>query len=399
MFAFDSSKLYDDSVTLKIDIDKDFVSQIKKVLVNKSIRKLKIVIPENIGAHISFEIINSAINYENPNVSYEYQVPYLPEEIGGLVNLESLDISYLGLTTLPNNLGKLKKLKNLNISGNQLKLETELEKIKPLNQLMELKAYGCSVSQDLVNELTSLNGNFKLHYTQDHFTHESKFSSSTDFYHPRKRDSVVFKLLSNIYKYYPIGRPYSNQRYPGYIKLKTIIDEKISELYSSDKTNFWFDLLTEMKEKNGENQVMDLSSSQFPSYELMIPFESTTDNGIEYKLFVHLVISLLTDHYTIFFKSKISFTKYKFLNRPVNKKILFGEKNADDQQKETLKALVNVVKAHFPGYQFVNHFILFKTPISGGLPHGEDVESLRPEYPMFRFLFGLDDIIDSEIVE
>ncbi|EMM78569.1 leucine rich repeat protein [Leptospira santarosai str. 2000030832] len=59
------------------------------------------------------------------------QLTTLPEEIGNLQNLQTLNLNNNQLTTLPKEIGKLQKLKWLDLSGNPSLIDQE-EKIRKL---------------------------------------------------------------------------------------------------------------------------------------------------------------------------------------------------------------------------------------------------------------------------
>lgn len=76
---------------------------------NISYNQLTGALPSQIGKLKNLKTLNASSN----------QMTGVPAEVGQLSNLEILDLSNNQLTGLPNELANLKKLKTLNLSGNQ----------------------------------------------------------------------------------------------------------------------------------------------------------------------------------------------------------------------------------------------------------------------------------------
>ncbi len=98
------------------------------------------VIPEEIGDLIYLESVR--LSYNN--------LTTLPESFGNLVNLKSLELEHNQLTSLPESFGNLSNLEELSIQHNKLK--TLPESFGNLHKLKELKIF--------YNELESLSDNF-----------------------------------------------------------------------------------------------------------------------------------------------------------------------------------------------------------------------------------------------
>ena len=78
----------------------------------------------------------------------------LPDNVGNLVNVETINMSKNNLETVPASIGKLQKLKKLNFSGNPIKtLPIELGNCKSLKSL-NLK--GCGTPQEEVDKITKM---------------------------------------------------------------------------------------------------------------------------------------------------------------------------------------------------------------------------------------------------
>lgn len=86
---------------------------------NVSFNNLTDALPSQIGKLKKLKVLNVSNN----------QMTGVPAEVGQLTNLEVLDLSNNQLTGLPNELANLKNLKTLNLSGNQYS-EQDLQGIR-----------------------------------------------------------------------------------------------------------------------------------------------------------------------------------------------------------------------------------------------------------------------------
>lgn len=202
--------------------------------------------------------------------------------------------------------------------------------------------------------------------------------------------SIKIELLKVIYQYYPIGRPYENELYAGYHKLRSIIEDKINLLTKGGQIASWVSVVSDTEKKLECKAVLDMSSYQFPNLVLILVHPESENSGILQKNNTCLVISLLTDYYTIYHQSIFLFKEYLSLEGSVAKTLLYGAKNSNDDEKNIIDNLQIIMSRHYPNHKFVEHDLLFNVKISGGLPHGEDSDTMKSEYPLYNFLFGLD---------
>ena len=84
-------------------------------------------------------------------------INYLPEAIGELTNLLSIELLCHGLSTLPEGIGKLTKLKELEIDDVHLtKLPESIGRLKSLTKLMIMHAFELKELPHSIGELSSL---------------------------------------------------------------------------------------------------------------------------------------------------------------------------------------------------------------------------------------------------
>jgi Leucine-rich repeat (LRR) protein len=97
----------------------------------------------------------------------------LPESMGALVRLRELDVSFLGLTTFPPQLARLRKLENLNLRSNKLR---DLLGVGELTGLVCLDI-SYNYLKELPDELTKLR---RLRELRMSCAHDSKFRRIRD---------------------------------------------------------------------------------------------------------------------------------------------------------------------------------------------------------------------------
>lgn len=386
-------------VTILLNANEDYAAQLKEFFIeNDTIEHLSIVIPDNSGGYDIYGKVDHQTDYSNPIIHYKPKISTLPEELCKLVHLKTLNISNLGLKSLPECLTNFDNLELLNISRNELNLKNELIKISRLKSLQTLKLYGCALSTEVIKELKKLKLKNGFFYTLEDAEKESK-ADFVKYRNPDDRDSIIFNLLKEVHKFYPIGRPYSNDQYPGYSELEAITSNKINKLINNEKIEIWDSFIKDFSLQVRGNKVINLVSKQFPSYELMLHISDTSTEQIRTRKSMTIVLSLLTHHYSVYFESLLFLHDYKVRGRPLSQLIIYGEENATLEEKEIQKRTKALMVHHFPSYEFVNHSILFQTKVSGGLPYGENKDDIKQEYPIYNFLFGLSDGMKKEIIE
>jgi hypothetical protein len=129
------------------------------------LRSLTITVTENKGW-----VVFSSIQGTDQGIKYSTRIKLgnLPEELTLARNLESLDVSDLGLDQLPQNFAGFSKLKVLDISFNRISISKELKNIVSIDSLEVLKIYGCNFSAADLKEMSRHRPKLKIFYTQEH---------------------------------------------------------------------------------------------------------------------------------------------------------------------------------------------------------------------------------------
>lgn len=166
-----------DSLVVELKDPKVFRQQLEDAFQQTSLTSLTINLQENRGWVVFAQFPDRSDIENNPSYSLKHKVEKLPETLGGLNHLEKLEISFLGLNTLPQSIVRLVALEELDISYNQLDFSLEAEKIKQLSKLRLLKAYGCGVTEEQVEFLKKANPRLKILYTRQHHFEEFNLSS------------------------------------------------------------------------------------------------------------------------------------------------------------------------------------------------------------------------------
>ena len=108
---------------------------------------------------------------------------------------------------------------------------------------------------------------------------------------------------------------------------------------------------------------------------------------LNYKLSVR--ISLLTNHYTVFFEELIFHKNLRAgSNQAVSMSFTVSSSIGHIANAENMvQTLKTIVESNFPDYKFVNHRLLFCRKIEGGYPHGADRNPFKKEFSLYNFLF------------
>ncbi|MEJ1241645.1 hypothetical protein WBG78_26090 [Chryseolinea sp. T2] len=196
-------------------------------------------------------------------------------------------------------------------------------------------------------------------------------------------DDIILQLSKKVYEYYPIGLPSLNEQHPGYESLRLIIEKKINSLIAKQETE-WTRLASRVQAQTGYT-VYDQAYEQFPNIVLRIDLGEESMRRFTVRRNVYLVVSLLTDHFTIYCDEEVLLrqgSEHRIVARVLSKRY------APQESFNLIKDLESTMGDMFPGHQHVSHDLLFGVKMNGGVPHGEDQESMRRSFPLYNFLFG-----------
>ncbi|MEM9340169.1 MAG: hypothetical protein AAGA66_15650 [Bacteroidota bacterium] len=327
---------------------------------------------------------------------YDFFLDTLPVNGADLKELVYLDISSLGLNALPN-FSDFPKLESLDISFNPVNIKDEIQNISSLKSLKVLNIQGCDFDENDVSSLNEKkNGLTILHlFNQNprHFFHQKPFIASPV-------EKLKLALLTDIHRYYPVGLPFLNKQSSQYQAYKTVLDSSAFSLQNESKEDKWYQLLNELKTRLKKEEVRNHSSIAFPSRSLHVPLGEEKNAAITERKSLKLEVSLLTNRYTIYFESLITFKNYEeFGKKPVRTTFIHGEKNASNRELELVKEFKRMVPEFYTGYQFVNHKLAMETKIEGAIPYESEIETWPSESLVFTLLFGPKQLVNSKILE
>ncbi len=187
---------------------------------------------------------------------------------------------------------------------------------------------------------------------------------------------VKISFLKKIHQYYPIGMPELEDKYPGILEIRNLVNQKILEL--EQENSVWNILVAELKASLVNYRVINYVHF-FPSYCILIEIEPYCYDK-ETSSEICVIVSLLTKHYTIFkqdihvdghVKTVVSFESIKY------------------DHSEILKSVESGIKSHYFDYEFVSHALLFNTKVYGGYPyHGNDCKTIDKPSSVFDYLFS-----------
>ncbi|MEQ9405476.1 MAG: hypothetical protein RIM99_17935 [Cyclobacteriaceae bacterium] len=363
---------------------------------SEQLRKLTIIISDNYGWH-TFITKDGKIDPDYSRISLKRPMASLPEEIGKFKNLEYLDISNLGLERLDEIKG-LSKLKSLNVGFNSLNIEGETELLTAFSELERLILIGCEVPAGVVERLRTSRKELRILYEIEEIYSPFYKTLMEEKKKHIKPNETLTNLLKEIGRYYPLGMPALNETFEGYQKIKDIVVNRTEEV-NQGKHGPWKILADKVKARLNTEEVHAIYGSQLPLDQLIIDLDDDIVDQIRKRRTIFISRSLLCQYYTIYFRTDFFFEEYKLLGRPVYKLIIYGEETGNDSEKDIMMSLKQLVQEDFPDYTFVRHGLLFKQKISGGLPYGESFEYIKPEYPIYSFLFGNSPASETTILD
>lgn len=161
----------DSTIIFDVGDTSTYKNRLRLLLECKELKDLTIRIMANKGWVVfpAIQGVDQGFRY-----STKIKLGFLPEEICNAKELESLDVSDLGLSKLPQNLSNLSSLELLDISFNRIEIADELTKIFSLENLKVLKIYGCNFTEAVLTEIKTQRPNLRILFSQEHLIEDAK---------------------------------------------------------------------------------------------------------------------------------------------------------------------------------------------------------------------------------
>lgn len=321
--------------------------------------------------------LSSGITSFTSLYDYDTHLYSLPSEVSLLKELKYLDISSLGIKKLPL-FSELKQIERLDISFNPINIRDEIHNISQLSTLEVLDIRGCDFTLEDVEFLKEKTEALIIHGFEQ---------IETDYFYLKKPVASVFQhtqemLLKDIYNYYPIGIPSLNTLSSHY--------DKYQEAIKTKENLRWTQLSDKLKE---QHKIIEKTQINAPSKHFSISLSDTAEK----RKLLHIVFSVLSNHYTIYFETEYDFDEYA---SSVKKHIIYGEVNASIQERKMMTGLKQTILDFYPKYNFVDHYLLSSSKVIGGIPYGFDTTD-SSSFSIYALLFGDDFYLlnDEDILE
>ncbi|MGB3466593.1 MAG: hypothetical protein WBA74_15035 [Cyclobacteriaceae bacterium] len=366
----------------------DLSEKLNRTTDKNKITRLLILVEENIRDWHVIPSLNGKYQYDNQSHNNEIEIVELPKSIEEFTNLEYLDVSSLGLSGLGTSIPLLKRLRVLNISYNDIFLENEIDNLSNLSKLETIIAFGCDVTEYSVTLLKDRARPVQVLYKISDYLHDSNhyFDWRNKYVTTNKRSKVIKDFLTRIHHFYPIGYPFLQKHYDGYQELKAILKKNAIERQNDYDQNDWKITLNKIRSDYSDLEIHDFTADGSLSEIISVMYEDKTDFGVNKIKYLFIYKSLLTKHFTIFFKTYIIVNEFK---KPVNNEIISGINNASPDEVELFNNLLIIIQETYHDFNFVSHDLLMETMIEGGVPYGDEISSRRSKYSIFSYLFGL----------
>ncbi len=204
------------------------------------------------------------------------------------------------------------------------------------------------------------------------------------------------ELLKYCYHYYPIGHYQIAHVWDGLQELKKIVENKIND-ECNDTQSVSNRLCAALKNKLEDTSLENRNYYSCPSYTIVINLGNEISDDIRHISFLQADISLLCNHFTIFYVDEYRFenTGSKdlapiFSIYSLNAKI---NKVGDD----LFKLVASEINSFIPDKKYAHHKILFDNKIIGSVPFGEEwspnpADNVYSLYDLLFFYTGKTDI-------
>ncbi|MEL6557216.1 MAG: hypothetical protein AAFQ94_03475 [Bacteroidota bacterium] len=379
----------------------DLKSQLENVQHKEAVKKLSVILQRSRDHWYVMPIIGGKYDYEHPTFTIQDPISELPAVIWEFKNVEFLDVSTLGLKTLSDSMLNMTELQTLNIAENYLNIEENVSLLLELPALKTLVAFSCPVSQIAITYLKDAEENIDFLYTNsDYATYaEEYFGWKSDYIEADFKESLSLELLQVIQHYYPVGMSSYNGIYPGFKKLSTLLEDAANERINNYKSTKAAQLVERLRIEHSALAIRDLTNTGRPATQIQVSTETKTGNGVTERITLDIAISTISNYFTVYFLSFVTFDNYTEYLGPIRHYMYRGEKNASMTEKSLMNDVITSIKAVYTDYQFVNHHLLMKTEIEGGMPRTEGGEIFGRKFPISSFLFGITPLRGSKVIK
>ncbi len=177
-------------------------------------------------------------------------------------------------------------------------------------------------------------------------------------------------LVQDIYAHYTTQQSYDDEP-KAYEGIQKVIDIKIKQFTSNSLPVNCSALLRSLQDIFKDYLVNYQLYSNFPSYSIFIELRNELKNEIKTLTWLNVRISLLTNHYTIYFEERNHFSGFKILggnDMPVLFRILSSRNLNVDNNNRYIVEIQKLMSNLFPEHIFVNHDLLLNYKISDRIP-------------------------------
>lgn len=200
--------------------------------------------------------------------------------------------------------------------------------------------------------------------------------------------NLINELLNKVFHFYPIGIDHFKKNYKGFLEIKSIVEKKLESEINNENAQCNL-LLNDIEIIFSDTSVLNHFHYQFPNLEIEIVMDSFQENFTKHRCHLVLIISLLTNHYTLFFEDTFLFSSLINYSSEFDPpfKIIQSFYRHKYFEKISFSAINLSITKFFPNHKYVHHYPLKNIEIEGGCPFGEDYTN-GDKYTLFDFLFS-----------
>jgi hypothetical protein len=176
-----------------------------------------------------------------------------------------------------------------------------------------------------------------------------------------------------------------NQEFEGYKMIGQIVEEKRNQVLKNKLPLSIVGLIGKLNNYFKSFEVLDECYLPFPAYSISVHFTDNVYGHIKVSSYIRVKISLLTNHFTVFYEDVNYFENFSKVT-PMVFRIFSSLNKAIDQEKDYFNSILMAVQRHFPSYVFVNHRNLFTSKVNG-VPYNQLQDERNSLHSVYDFLF------------